>query len=391
MDAPARSTYAAGVSLPDPDRARRRMGLGFYSLGMLLGFLQLIIWFVGLPVVSGQGEVLGFMCLGAVLAFPAGLMYLTFPRLLDRYDPEPWYALLGCLFWGGIAACGFSVTINSIVSELVSNAYGAQAGEVVGAVICAPLVEEFWKGMAVFGMFVFLKREFDGIVDGIIYASFVALGFAAVENVIYYGKAAADGGLGGLGTNFFLRGVLFPWGHPVYTAMTGIGFGLAREGRHPALRALGPFVGYGLAVMLHAMWNGGATFAGMSEQGGSIFCCSIFVWFAFVAAFIGLIVGLVRRRGRILRQNLLDEVALGNITAQELDIVTSAFGLFNFRMKYGRDGAEFIRAIARLSLSKWHTTRAQSQNMSTVSMDFILPLRAKIATYRQRLAARGYR
>jgi RsiW-degrading membrane proteinase PrsW (M82 family) len=358
---------------------------------MLLGFLQLIIWFVGLPILAGQGAILMYMCMGAVLAFPASVMYLTFPRLLDRYDPEPWYALLGCLFWGGVAACGFSVTINSLVGGWVGHAYGEQAGEIVGAVVCAPIVEEFWKGMAVFGMFFFLKREFDGIVDGIIYASFVALGFAAVENVLYYGRAGADGGLAGMGMNFFLRGVLFPWGHPVYTAMTGIGFGLAREGRHPALRALGPLFGYALAVTLHAMWNGGATFAGMSDQGGAIFCFSILIWFAFVTAFVGMVIALVRRRGRILRAHLLDEVALGNITAAELEIVTSAFGLFNFRMKYGREGADFVRAIARLSLSKWHTTRAQSQNMSTVSMDFILPLRAKIAMGRQSLAKRGYR
>lgn len=391
VDDRARKQYARRVSLPDPERSRRHLGLGLYILGMLLGFLQLIIWFVGLPVLAGEGAILMFMCMGAVLAFPASIMYLTFPRLLDRYDPEPWYALLGCLFWGGVAACGFSVTINSLVGEAVGQAYGEQAGEIVGAVICAPIVEEFWKGMAVFGMFVFLKREFDGIVDGIIYACFVALGFAAVENVLYYGRAAAEGGLAGLGANFVLRGVLFPWGHPVYTSMTGIGFGLAREGRHPALRALGPLFGYGLAVMLHAMWNGGATFAGMSDEGGAIFCFSILIWFAFVTAFVGMVIGLVRRRGRILRAHLLDEVALGNITSGELEIVTSAFGLLNFRMKYGREGAEFVRAIARLSLSKWHTTRAQSQNMSTVSMDFILPLRAKIAVGRQSLAKRGYR
>ncbi|MBK8410777.1 MAG: PrsW family intramembrane metalloprotease [Sandaracinaceae bacterium] len=391
LDARANRSYPRRVSLPDPERTRRHIGLGLYIIGMLLGFLQLIIWFVGLPVLAGQGAILAYMCMGAVLAFPAGVMYLTFPRLLDRYDPEPWYALLGCLFWGGIAACGFSVTINSLVGEGVANVYGAEAGEIVGAVICAPIVEEFWKGLAVFGMFYFLKREFDGIVDGIIYASFVALGFAAVENVLYYGRAAADGGLAGMGANFVLRGILFPWGHPVYTSMTGIGFGLAREGRHKAIRVLGPLVGYGLAVMLHAMWNGGATFAGMSEEGGAIFCFSILIWFAFVTAFIGMIIALVRRRGRILRAHLLDEVALGNITTGELDIVTSAFGLLNFRMKYGSEGAEFIRAIARLSLSKWHTTRAQSQNTHTVSMDFILPLRVKIAKGRQALAQRGYR
>ena len=56
----------------------------------------------------------------------------------------------------------------------------------VGACISAPFVEEAMKGLAVFGVFYFLRREFDGVVDGVIYATFAALGFAAVENIIYY-------------------------------------------------------------------------------------------------------------------------------------------------------------------------------------------------------------
>ena len=43
---------------------------------------------------------------GAALAFPAVLVYMTVPRLLDRYDPEPVSVLLGCVIWGAIVACG---------------------------------------------------------------------------------------------------------------------------------------------------------------------------------------------------------------------------------------------------------------------------------------------
>src|SRR5438477_1041596 len=109
----------------------------------------------------------------------------------------------------------------------------AEFAEVIGACVSAPLVEEFWKGLAVFGVFFFLRREFDGVVDGIIYGTFAALGFAATENVIYYSRAGLTDTLshhdGVLATTFVLRGVLSPWGHPLYTSMTGIGFGIARE------------------------------------------------------------------------------------------------------------------------------------------------------------------
>ena len=95
---------------------------------------------------------------------------------------------------------------------------GIAVGEVIGACVSAPLVEEFWKGLAVFGIFFFLRREFDGVVDGIIYGTFAALGFAATENVMYYSRAQLTETLshheGALATTFVLRGVLFSVGAP---------------------------------------------------------------------------------------------------------------------------------------------------------------------------------
>ena len=111
------------------------------------------------------------------------------------------------------------------------------------------------KGVAVMLVFFFLRREFDGVLDGIAYAGVVALGFATVENVLYYGRAVAKEGFGALLVVFVLRGVLGPFTHAVYTAMTGIGFGIARETHKPALRALAPLVGFGLAAFLHFLWN----------------------------------------------------------------------------------------------------------------------------------------
>ena len=361
------------MALPDPDKQRRMLGLALYLIGQGIGGPMLLLLFL-LPALM-DFSMLGNLCLAAVFALPAGVMYLTVPRLLDRYDPEPWYALLGCLLWGAIAACGFSAAINSLIT--------AVAGDAVGAVLSAPIFEEFFKGLALFGMFVFLRREFDGIVDGIIYATFTAIGFAAVENVLYYANAAeADA----LGATIFLRGILTPWAHPVFTAMTGIGFGVARETEKAWVRWLAPLFGYFGAVMLHAMWNGSATFA-EGESGAMIFLCMLPIWFLFVMTFLIMIIVLVRRRGRIIRQFLEDEVALGNVTAQEVDLVCSAFGLMQARMRHGRRGADFVRAAARLALSKWHSSRAHRSQTSTVSWEFIVPLRNQIRQLRADMLA----
>ncbi|NOY93012.1 MAG: PrsW family intramembrane metalloprotease [Deltaproteobacteria bacterium] len=367
------------VLMPDPERTRRRVGLALYLIGLSFGGLLLFLTFVGIPVATGQFGMLGLMCIGAVLALPAGAAYLTIPRLLDRYDPEPWYALIACLVWGGIAATGYSAVINTLVSSLI----GGSTGELVATVVSAPIVEEGFKGLAIFGVAYFLRREFDGVVDGIIYATFTAIGFAAIENVIYYARAA---GHDALGMTFVIRGLIAPWGHPVYTSMTGIGFGVARETRSSVLRWTAPLLGYFGAVALHAIWNGSAAISdGLGEGGGAFFVCMLPVWLLFVLVFLVLVIFLVRRRGRIIREYLADEVALGNLTTDEVDLVCSAFGLLQARSRYGKTGVLFVRAAARLALSKWHTVRAQDTQNSTVSMGFIVPLRQRLAELRAQM------
>lgn len=370
----------------DGDRIRIAVGCGCYTVGVVAGAVLLFLLFVLYPAASGVGpQTFAAMAVGAVLAFPAALVYLTVPRLLDRYDPEPLYALALALLWGGVAACGISALVNTLVGDGVGHLTGQPAvGAAVGAVISAPFVEEATKGLFILGVFLFLRREFDGIVDGIIYATFVAIGFAAVENVIYYANAGLQQGAGGVAVTFFLRGVLTPWGHPLYTSMTGIGIGIARETDKVWLRVLAPVVGYGGAVFLHMVWNGTSVFLGAFQPGVSfaIFLLALLLWLLFVLAFLVMVVVLVRRRGRIIRQFLLDEVALGHLSQAEVDVVTSPFGIFAARMAKGSKGVEFVRAVARLALSKWHSARAMRTQTRTVSMDFIQPLRRKIEALR---------
>lgn len=365
--------------MPSPYRTRHMIGCALWGLGMLGGLTLLVLVFVGLPLLEEHPEETFLaMALGGVIAFPAMVVYLTFPRLLDRYDPEPAWALMLALLWGAIAACGVAGFVNTSVDVVFGGIFGPEFGEAVGVVISAPLCEEGMKGLMVVGIFFFLRDQFDGVVDGIIYATFTAIGFAATENVIYYANAIqGGGGVGDLAVTVLLRGILAPWGHPLYTSMTGIGFGLAREAENKFVRVIAPFAGYAAAVFLHALWNGTSLVGG-----GEAFLCMLPLWLMFVVAFIVLVMVLVSRRGRIIRQHLVDEVALKNISQQELDLVCSAFGGLTAFFRRGRKGSEFVRAVARLGLSKWHTARAMRGQNKTFSMDFIVPLRARIKDLR---------
>lgn len=372
---------------PSPDRRRRIVGLSLWVVGILVGIV-LNILFTVLEIASSRnsGEALSATLVGALFAFPPLVVYLFVPAIVDRFDPEPWWCLAMAFLWGALTATGFAGMLNTIFHIVVEGALGRDAGNFLTPVLSAPLVEEFWKGVCVLGFFYFMRREFDGVVDGIIYATFCALGFAAVENVSYYARAAVDSQQALYGT-FVVRGVLAPWGHPLYTSMIGIGFGIARETSSTALRYLAPLMGYFAACTLHGIWNLVATIGN-----GGLFVVSLILWFLFVAAFFIMIIVLVFRKGRTIRENLKDEVLLGNLSQEELDLVCSPVGRLKATFSWrGAKGRAFIRAAARLGLSKWHTARAMKGQKRTISSDFIVPLRQELARLRGEMLARAPR
>lgn len=373
------------VSVPlrrDPEATRRVVGIVLYVLGMLIGGFLLVamLFFPALLSVNAETEVTAIF-LGALFALPMLVVYLWVPWIVDRYDPEPAWALLMALAWGGIAACGFSALINTMVHVAGNAAGGPAFGDVLSACISAPVVEEGTKAFAVFFMYYFMRRQFDGVVDGVIYATFSALGFAAVENILYYGNAAKAEMLQNkeglfIGT-FIVRGILAPWGHPLYTSMTGLGFGIARETNKGWLKWLAPIGGYCFAMFLHSLWNTAATLS------NDLVALMLPLWFLFVLAFFALVIYLVVRKGRIIRDHLKDEVLMGNMTLYELELVTSPVGRIRATFSYGGGaGRRFIDAAARLALSKWHTGRATQGRKLTVSADMIFPLRQELAKLR---------
>ena len=378
----------AQQAIPDGDARRAKIGLALWIVGLIVGIVLNILFTLAEVFLSkSPGRMAEAMIMGAIFAFPPLIVYLSVPKILDRYDPEPWWCLAMAFLWGALVATGFAGMINTVVAIVVTGAAGKDAGELISASVSAPLAEEGFKGMAIFGFFYFLRREFDGIVDGIIYGILCALGFAAVENVSYYARAAIQGKNVLAGT-FVLRGVFTPWLHPLFTSMTGIGFGISRETTNKYVRALAPIGGFFVGVCLHAMWNFLPTALG--EEMGAMFIVWLLVWLLFVAAFFAIIIALVVRKGRVIRDHLKDEVLLGHITAQELDLVTSPFGRLTCTFSWrGAAGRDFIAAAAKLGLSKWHTARAMKGQKRTISADFIAPLRSKMKQHRAAMWARA--
>ncbi|MBA3242524.1 MAG: PrsW family intramembrane metalloprotease [Acidobacteria bacterium] len=268
----------------------------------------------------GYGTGLVPFLTGLVVAALPVPVYVTLVLWLDRYEPEPSWLLATAFFWGALVAVFFAIIINSFGVAVVQEVYNEDAANFYGLVISAPLVEESAKAFAIFVLFFWKRDEFDGVLDGIVYAAMVGLGFAMTENVKYYGEAVAGGKAVGV---FVVRGLFSPFAHPLFTSMTGIGLGLARQSRSRVAKAALPFVGFALAVVLHAGWNGSAYFAEKLESGLLVLGMYFLVMVPTFVALLVVVFLALRREGRILREHLRSDLERGLLTHEEYQRVCS--------------------------------------------------------------------
>jgi len=186
----------------------------------------------------------------------ASIALLFLVRLADRYEPEPWHVLLLAMAWGAVPAILLSCLMEATVQGPLSMVAGENAAAVTGTIVVAPVVEEVVKGLALLLVFVLFRLEFDDVLDGMVYGAAVGIGFSFVEDALYFVGALGDAGWSGGVIVFFLRNVGFILNHSLFTALTGIGFGLARIfHKSLAARFLWPLAGLGAAVALHALHN----------------------------------------------------------------------------------------------------------------------------------------
>ncbi|MER5930374.1 PrsW family intramembrane metalloprotease [Streptomyces sp. NPDC002054] len=202
-----------------------------------------------------------FVGLGLAL-FPVPALMAAF-RWLGRVSPGPWPCLLYCFGWGACAAALIAILANSFATEWIAAATADPSdADQLGSVAIAPVVEESAKAAALLLVFLFRRRLLTGFTDGFVLAGFTATGFAFTENILYLGNAFGEdlgSGTAALDSltaaTFFVRIMLSPFAHPLFTVLTGLGFGAAALcGRRSARIGL-PLLGLALAMGAHALWN----------------------------------------------------------------------------------------------------------------------------------------
>lgn len=247
----------------------------------------------------------------------------AFINWLDRYEKEPKLLLGAAFVWGVVIAGGGAYIINTVLGMGLYVMTGSESMAEFGTTsFIAPIIEEGLKGLAVLVVFLMFQKEFDSVLDGIVYGAVTAMGFAAIENVLYiYRNGYLEGGWEGFWVLVFIRVALVGMMHPFFTAFTGIGLAIARMTRNVLVKIIAVPTGYAIAVIAHAFHN---TFGGLigGLEGLAAGTVVDYMGYTVMLAFI---IWMIVTERNLLKRHLHDEMITGRISQQQYDTAISFF------------------------------------------------------------------
>jgi RsiW-degrading membrane proteinase PrsW (M82 family) len=317
------TAYAITAAQPGLTTPRRGS-----NTALVLGIIGVVILavlalFVVVYLIVGLGP--DAFALGGVMALvPLAIVFFGV-RWIDRWEPEPRLAVVFAFLWGAAVAVIIALVVGTGVDPLIAAISGGDdvTYEFIGAAIQAPVVEESAKGLGLLVIFLAARKYFDGPVDGIVYAAWIAGGFAFTENILYFGGQLLDSGSivsGDVGEIFLIRGIMSPFAHIMFTAATGFAIGLASRYRSPAAGIGLYFVGLVPAMLLHSLWN------------GALFFVSDFYGYYAVVQFPLFVIGVLlvmflrNQESKLTRARLTEYAAVGWFAAEEIPALSTAQG-----------------------------------------------------------------
>jgi protease PrsW len=170
------------------------------------------------------------------------VVFLAYIYFRDKYEKEP----IGLLLKGLLAGCLVTIPI-----VFVEQGLGALGSSLTGlgssaytSFVVAGFTEELFKFLAVMMVF-WNRKEFNERFDGIVYAVFISLGFAAVENIMYVLDQGSAVGI--------LRSLTAVPAHLLFGVTMGYYLGLSRfmpENRNYLL-----FNALAVPILLHGIYD----------------------------------------------------------------------------------------------------------------------------------------
>jgi RsiW-degrading membrane proteinase PrsW (M82 family) len=314
----------------------------------------------------------------AAACLPTTAFGLLVVRRMDRNEKEPWRLVLVAAAWGAVVATSLVVWGESIWEASAQRSLVPGPGLETSLAFMAGVLEELAKGVAVVLLFLVMRKDFDDVVDGIVYGAAVGLGFNFMETITYMTNLYAifsPEGLGGFAAGFqwYARQVLgLFFGHATYTAFIGAGVGIARQ--LPSMRqklfAIGS--GFIVAIAAHFSWDAWITFfpidnslIGLVEM----HLRTLIMTGPFTAGIVALLLFGIRYEGQNLVDQMRKEAATGGgaILPDEVPILASPWQRLKQRlMALNRTGLRGYFKVARLqtaqldlAMERWHRERRE--------------------------------
>jgi len=256
----------AGPGGAQAGAGRRRLGWGrqtslFQLREPAFWLYVLLLVATATAAVGQQRELLAAAPAAWALSWALLALYLlpmaAFIYLFDLYEREPLSLVVAALLYGGVCATTLAGAANGGWAAVVARLAGPDFAARWSAALTAPWTEELVKGCGVVLVYLIASGELDDVMDGFVYGAMVGLGFAVVEDVLYFVLLGGDlvSVLGGFFVRVIASGL---YGHVLYSGLVGIGIAwfVTRRGDASLARRVAVAAALSaLAVAAHFLWN----------------------------------------------------------------------------------------------------------------------------------------
>ncbi|RRD05683.1 protease PrsW [Arachnia propionica] len=288
--------------------------------------------------------------IAAFWAMWTALAYFLLFVWLDRFRLQRPLTWLLTFAWGACASTWISIHVNSWAGEMMQTTQADADAGTRPAIFIAPFIEEASKATVLFLLVILYRTRIVSQLSIVTLAGLSAIGFAFVENIIYYGRVIVyamntievEDPQEAVMSMVMLRGVYTSFGHPLFTMMTALGLAVALGARSKWVRVTAPLGGFLLAAGGHMLFNGVASLNPVDALRTQWFMA-----LALVGVLILYLIFSVVAETRLIRRRLTDLHRVGWL--QERDVVVISSPLRRIKL--------LTAALFRGPRTWWHTAR----------------------------------
>jgi RsiW-degrading membrane proteinase PrsW (M82 family) len=219
------------------------------------GLIVLMTLLITLQNISADIGIFMFFIGGTAAVFMP-VVFLVAAWLIYLAWREP-FRYVAAMFMWGIMVTLVAFLGNTAVTMLLGTLVGGSMALAITAITIGPAIEEISKGTGLLVMSG--RRQFSGPLEGLIFGFSIGMGFAAIENWLYFvvnANLVTVGGLADWALEIAYRSVVDSLGHGCLTGTTGLVMGYAISRRHTWNTArLGFLLGLPVAILLHGTMN----------------------------------------------------------------------------------------------------------------------------------------